>query len=179
MLKRFLNAITHKRARFFVILAIVTAGVFALSFSLVQVKDKYSEHKGAISQFQQEQTAANESVLNNDKQQALEHAQKAMALAPNDFEAVMAVAALTAEKDPEAAKQYYARALEIAKQQDDPDADGKSAITYWGAAGLAEQAGFKDQAKKYYQKVIDAANPTDNYQQSLASQAKEALARLQ
>ena len=179
MLKRSLHVITHKRTRFLLLIIAVTAAVFAVSYALVEVKEKYTQQTGTTKQFQQEQTATNESLINNDKQQAIEHARKALDLAPNDFEAVVTLASLTSESNPTESKQLYARALEIAKQQDNPDVDGKSAITYWGAAGLAEQAGLTDQAKKYYQKVIDAADTANEYQQSLVAQSKEALKRLQ
>lgn len=175
MLKQSLQVLTHKRTRFLIIITVVTLAIFGVSYKLVS---KRQEHIAQVSQFQQEQTATNESLLKNDKSQALEHARKALAITPNDFEAIITVAELTAENNPDEAKQLYAQALEISKQQDNPDLDGKSAITYWGAAGLAEKAGLTDQAKKYYQKVIATAKETNSYEQSLAAQSQEALKRL-
>lgn len=121
---------------------------------------------------------ANKYVRENNTPEALKHAKKALELDPNNVDAILTVANLTLKDNPEESKQYFARAFEIYKKENNPDLDGKTAINYWGAAGLAEQAGYIDQAKKYYQKVIDAADPNDVYHQNLVGESIAALKRL-
>lgn len=125
-----------------------------------------------------ETTKLNEALQKNDRAQALADAKKALSYTPNDVNAILAVAYLTKAENPGEAKQYFAQAFNEFKKQNNPDVSGKSAETYWAAAGLAEQAGETDQAKQYYQKVIEAANPSDSYEQSLATQSQAALKRL-
>lgn len=122
-------------------------------------------------------STTNQLVQENDMSQALVHARKALAAAPDDPGAIMAVASLAAKENPDEAKQLYARLLEIQRREDNPDEDGKPATTYWAAAGLAESAGLNDEAKKYYQKTIDAADPSNEYEMSLAQQSKSILER--
>lgn len=123
-------------------------------------------------------TLANKYVRENNTPKALAHAKKALELEPNNVDAILAVANLTLKDNPEESKQYFARALEIYKEENNPDADGGTAINYWAAAGLADQAGQYDLAKKYYQKVIDTADAKDAYHQDLVRQSKLALERL-
>jgi tetratricopeptide (TPR) repeat protein len=125
-----------------------------------------------------ELNTASSYVRDNDTAKALEAAKRALALDPDNVDSLMVVANLTQKDNPEEAKQYFARALEIYKKENDPDSNGKTAINYWGAAVLAEPAGLIDDAKEYYQKVIDAADPEDSYHQSLVKQSKTALKRL-
>jgi len=125
-----------------------------------------------------ELTMANDYFRKNDRSQALAHARAALAAAPNDPDAILAVASLVEQDNPSEAQQLYAHALKVFKEQDNPDEDGKKAVTYWAAAQLAEKAGQIVQAKQYYQKVIDAASPSNSYDQSLLKQAQAALKRL-
>lgn len=124
-------------------------------------------------------TAVNNYLLVNDTSQALAHAKKALAYEPDNLDTILTVAQLTEKDNPEEAKQLYRRALEVFKKQDNPDVGGKKAVTYWAAAGLAEQAGYTDQAKKYYQKTIDVADSMNGYDQDLVRQSQQALERLQ
>lgn len=126
-----------------------------------------------------ELTKLNDSVLEGNTSQALAHAKKALSLEPENVDTILVVANLTQGENPSEAKQLYSRALEAFKKHDNPDVDGKNTVTYWAAAGLAEQAGLNDQAKRYYQKVIDTADLKDSYDDYLAKQSHEALKRLQ
>lgn len=127
----------------------------------------------------QETVLSNQAFLKGNKAQALDHAKKALAKDPNNVDNILLVANLTQAANPSAAKQYYVQALDTFKQQNNPDVPGKSAVTYWAAANLAQQAGETSQAKKYYQEVIQTASPSDSYQQSLVKQSQAALAGLQ
>jgi tetratricopeptide (TPR) repeat protein len=127
----------------------------------------------------QETAATSKALLDHDQAQALAHAKAALALAPDDPDTILTVAHLVEKDDPSYSNQLYNHALEVFKKMNDPDVDGKKALTYWTAAGLAEKAGHKDQAKRYYQKVINAANQKESYDSYLAAQSLEALKRLQ
>lgn len=124
----------------------------------------------------------NEALQNNDKALALEHAKQALAKDPHNIDTILAVANIDKVVNPTEAKQYFKQALAELKLQDNPDVSNKPAATYWAAAQLADQAGEKNQAKKYYQEVIDAINTAksvDTYSQSLTAQSQAALKRLQ
>ncbi len=125
-----------------------------------------------------ELTMTNKYLREDDMSQALVYARKALALDPDNTDAIFAVASLVSTDNPEEAKQLYAHAFEIFKKQDNPDVSGKTAVTYWAAAGLAERAGYTDQAKQYYQKVIDTADPSNSYHQNLVKKSEAALKRL-
>lgn len=164
------------KRRLVLILALLLFAIAAgTSYSLL--KDWFSSTETKV---QRELMKVNEYAGNKDTAQAVEHARKALEIDAENIDSILVLANLTKEENPDEAKQLYARALELQKKQDNPDEDGKNAITYWAAAGLAEEAGLIDQAKHYYQKVIDnAADSADSYEQSLVMQAREALARLQ
>lgn len=117
-------------------------------------------------------------LLKKDKTQALADAKRALSYEPHNIDAILAVASLSRAEDPSQAKQYYIRAFDEFKRQNNPDVNGRSAETYWAAAGLARQAGEISQAKQYYQKVVEAAKPSDSYEQSLAQQSQVALKEL-
>lgn len=138
-----------------------------------------STSKKATTKTDSELALVSKYVMENNISQALAHAKKALIKTPDDLNAIQAVASLTEKSNPDEAKRYYVQALEVFKKQNNPDADGKTAITYWAAAGLAEKAGYKDQAKQYYQKVINAAKPSDSYEQSLVKRSQAALKALQ
>lgn len=121
---------------------------------------------------------ANNDVQKGNRTQALIDAKKALSYTPHDSGAIMMVAYLEMAQNPSQAKQYFSLALKEFQKQANPDISGKSAETYWAAAGLAEQAGEVKQAIKYYQEVITVAKPTDTYEQSLAAQSQVALKRL-
>lgn len=135
-------------------------------------------YKNSHKSYNQEVDLANQAYIQGNKAQALDHAKKALVKDPNNINAILLVANLSKTEDPGAAKQYYAQALSAMKQQNNPDVPGKSALTYWAAAELARQTGETSQAVKYYQQVIQAANPSDDYDQTLAVQAKTELASL-
>lgn len=122
---------------------------------------------------------ANESILQNDTSGALVYAREALEASPDDMDALLLVASLSEKTDPVEAKRLYGRALDEFKKQDNPDVDGKGILTYWAAAGLAEDAGYKDQAIKYYQKVLDMADPGSSSQNDLMLQSRQAIKRLQ
>lgn len=121
----------------------------------------------------------NNALQSHNTSQALADAKKALANEPNNFNDILAVAYLTQSTNPNEAKQYFKQALDLSNQQDNANVPGKSAITYWGAANLAQQAGETDQAKIYYEEVIKAADPSNSYQQSLAIQSQAQLRKLQ
>lgn len=140
----------------------------------------YEQHtQSASTRAENETEQLNEALLKGNKAQALKYAEQALANEPNNIDNILSVANLLKTDNPSEAKQYYIRALDEFKKQDNPDASGRSIGTYWAAAGLAEQAGQISQAKGYYQKVIDVANPSDSYDQSLVAQSQAALQRLQ
>lgn len=121
----------------------------------------------------------NKALQNHNTSQALTDAKRALANEPNNYNNILAVAYLTQSTNPSEAKQYFKQALNLSNQQDNANLPGKSALTYWGAANLALQAGETSQAKIYYQEVIKAADPANSYQQSLAAQAQDQLRKLQ
>jgi Tfp pilus assembly protein PilF len=156
--------------------------VFIL-IALIVVGGAYAVYKHdavpASTKASQETKMTNEDLLKNNKAQALVDAKKALANNPSNVENILAVASLTQAENPSQAEQYYIEAYNVFKEQNNPDVSGKSAETYWAAAGLAEQAGESSQAKQYYQEVIQVANPSNSYEQSLAQQSQVALKRLQ
>lgn len=160
------------------VLLVLSAGAYGVFIVVDKVRVKL-DHNYAISKAAKELTVANRYAKDKNKAQALAHARAALALAPNDPDTVLEVAALTQQDNPTEAKQVYAQALALLKTQDNPDVSGKKAITYWAAAQLAERAGLIDQARQYYQKVIDTANQSNSYEKSLLQQSQAALKRLQ
>ena len=152
------------------VLFVVTVGVAVVLWN--------KNRPDTASKIAKEQALTNKYVRENNTTEALKHAKQALASAPDDLDAILVVASLSEKTNPKEAKQYYAQALEVFKKIDNPDIDGKKAGTYWGAAGMADKAGLTDQAKKYYQKVIDTANLSDGSEWVLAKQSKEALQRL-
>lgn len=127
----------------------------------------------------QDMKLANDAYIEGNKDLALEHAKQALEKDPNNNETILLVAKLTNAKDPQAAKQYYLQAFNLYAKQFNPDAPGKTATVYWAAADLARRAGKTEQAKEYYAKVAPAANENDGYEQNIAKQSKDWLARLQ
>jgi Tfp pilus assembly protein PilF len=157
------------------IICAIVAG--ALIYNHVSKTSKAAQ-TSKVAPINQETVLSNQAFIKGNKAQALEHAKEALTKDPNNVDNVLLVANLTKAENPSAAKQYYVQAFDTFKQQNNPDAPGKSAVTYWAAAGLAQQAGETSQAKKYYQEVIQTASP-DSYQQSLAKQSQAELAGLQ
>lgn len=161
-----------------VVLLLIIAGivVYALKF------------RSTSSTTSQQQTATipktdvnmlNESLLKGDKAQALAYAKKVLAKDPHNIDSISAVASLEQENhQPKEATHYYEMAYNEFKKQMNPGAKGTTAITYWAAANMAEQAGQASDAKHYYQQVIKTADASDAYQKSLVKQSKAALERL-
>jgi tetratricopeptide (TPR) repeat protein len=171
--KKIKNKIPKRGQRFMLPGTILVICILITGLALIYFNKTNTATKTAT-----EAAMANENFKNHNNSQALEHAKKALALAPDDPDAILLAANLSLPDHPAEAKALFAHALDIFKQQDNPDVDGKKAVTYWAAAGLAEKAGQTEQAKKYYQKVIDSANPKDPYEQSLLKQAQAARMRL-
>jgi Tfp pilus assembly protein PilF len=153
----------------------VALGVFLL---VVVIGAGALIYKNTHKSYNQEADLSNQAFMQGNKTQALDYAKKALAKEPNNVDAILLVANLTKAQDPSAAKQYYGQALDAFKQQNNPDAFGKPALTYWSAGELARQAGQTSQAIKYYQRFIQTASPSDSYQQSLVKQAQAELASL-
>lgn len=126
----------------------------------------------------QQTELSNQALMSGDKASALKYAKQALAQDPNNVDNIVLVANLTATNSPTEAKQYYVQALDAFKQKANPDSSGKTTITYWAAAGLAKQAGETAQAKQYYNKVIQTANKSDAYENSIAQKSQAELARL-
>lgn len=164
-----------------IILFAVGILVVGTTFAFVNKNDHQTNTTATntMSPHDQEMALVNQYVREKNTALALKHAQKALAHEPDNQETLLAVASLTSQGNPAEAKKLYAQAFEMFKKHDNPEESGKTSITYWAAAGLAEQAGLVAEAKRYYQKVIDAANLSDGYQQSLVKQSQEALKRLQ
>ena len=123
----------------------------------------------------QENSLANDAFIKGDKALALKHAKKALEKDPNNMNTMLLVAKLSKEKNPDEAKQYYAQALDVIIKYDKPDEPGKPASIYWAAADLAQRAGQIELAKKYYAKVAPAADPQNDYEQSIAAESKVRL----
>lgn len=121
---------------------------------------------------------ANQASFTGNQTQALKYAKQALAKAPNNLDDIELVASLTKARDPAAAKSYYEQEYEIFKRQNNPDAASQPVGIYWAAAELAHEAGQTGQAIKYYQQVIQVADPSDSYQQSLIEKAQVQLAGL-
>ncbi len=139
----------------------------------------YAHNRGSAASATQETEQSNKAFVKGNKALALEHAKKALAKDPNNIDNILLVANLSKTQDPAATKKYYAQALAKFKQQNNPDAPGKSAVVYWAAAEMARQAGETTQAKQYYKQVIQTANPSDSYQKSLSDQSQAELGGLQ
>lgn len=159
---------------------VICAGVLLVGAALVGIAFLIKRHQTQVSvaKANGELSLVNKAVQENDTKQALAHAKQALASDPNNVDNYVLVATLTEKDNPKEAQKVYARGLEVFKKQDNPDVDGKHAVTYWAAAGLAEKAGLTDQAKKYYQKVIDSADLADSYEQDIVAQSERALKRL-
>lgn len=169
-----------KRARKLLKVGLLIAAVVAFVAGGTFGFYKYNEQKThrKESELYSELDEANKFVIENNIPQALIYAKKALDKDPNNVDSILTVANLTLKENPDDAKQYFLRVLEIYKKENNIDAGGKTAISYWATATLAEDAGETEQAKKYYKSVIDAADPADMYHQSLVRQSKAALERL-
>lgn len=130
-------------------------------------------------QISKELSAMNEYLQAGNDAKSAEHARKALAHAPDDMDTMLAVAEAIKRVDIEESQQLYVKALEVFKQQDDPDAEGKNPVTYWSAGTMAEGAGLVDQAIVYYRKALEAADSTNTDDQNITAKTKEALWRLE
>lgn len=171
--KRRFRFLTKKRLVLLLIIVIVAVGA-GWFFVLRDSKSEY-----VITETDLEIEKVNLALVAGDNKSALEYAKKALELSPDDLYTLELTASLTKESDPQEAKRLYARALEVFKKNDNPDEEGKKAITYMAAAGLAENAGLTDQAKLYYQKVIASSDPYDELNRVIITDAEERLKNLQ
>lgn len=121
---------------------------------------------------------SNQALIQGDEALALKNAKQALAKEPNNVDYIELVANLTKAQNPAAAQQYYVRAYETFKQQNNPDKPGQSVVIYWTAGEFAQAAGQTAQAKKYYQQVVQSADPSDGYEQSLKAQAQAAIGEI-
>lgn len=137
-----------------------------------------SEVDASVSISEELATMNEYSQAGNDSR-AAEHARQALAHAPDDIDTMLAVAEVIEKDNPEEAGQLYAKALEIFRQQDDPDAEGKSPVTYWSAGVLAEGARLTDQAIVYFNKALEVADPSNTDHVNIIAKSQEALGRLQ
>ncbi len=144
---------------------------------------KYSsgeaEITSTVARISEELSAMNEYLQAGNDAKSAEHARKALAHAPDDMDTMLAVAEAIKRVDIEESQQLYVKALEVFKQQDDPDAEGKNPVTYWSAGTMAEGAGLVDQAIVYYRKALEAADSTNTDDQNITAKTKEALWRLE
>lgn len=153
----------------------IIAGVLILGVLVAGVAGFYQyKAKRQLAQLDK----VSEAVANKDTSTAYKLAQQALDMNPNDMDSLLAAATLAEKEDPEESKRLYARILEIQSKEDNPDEDGKTAITYWSAAGLAEKAGKVELARKYYQKALTAVDMKDSYHQFIANDSQTALERL-
>ena len=169
-LKRAIFKKPSKKTVLFIVIGVMVIGAF------VGGVVGYSRYQA------QQQTAQlnkiSEAVANKDTSAAYKLAKQAVDKNPNDMDSLLAAATLAEKEDPEESKRLYTRILEIQSKEDDPEADGKTAITYWSAAGLAEKAGKVELARKYYQKALSVVDMKDSYHQFIANDSQTALERL-
>lgn len=124
-------------------------------------------------------TGISTSFQDGDIAKTKEYAKEMLEDNPYNMDVILAVADLYEKIDLDEAKKYYARALEVYKNQERPDDDGKQSGIYYYAGFLAEKAGMIDQARQYYQRAVDVAGETEGENSNFAKQAKMALERLQ
>lgn len=156
-------------------IAVVSAGVV---YFFNNRQDQASVDEETIAKINDELANTNKYLQEENTAKALEHARKALAYSPNDVDLILTTADIAKKDNAEDTKELYKRALDEFKKQDNPDEGGKKPATYWAAGALAEDAGLTEEAKKYYQKVIDVAKPFDSDEQNLLKKAQAALERL-
>lgn len=137
------------------------------------------QEKGPFERATDEIVLAYNYVQEGDLASAAESARKAAEYAPDEMDILIGAASVLRDEDPDAAKEIFALALELIKEQDSPDEEGKNISTYWAAGNLAEQAGETDQAIKYYRAALDAADPLNVDEQFIVDRSEAGLERLQ
>lgn len=159
---------------------IILLGIVLVTIAIIAGGVKFYKYQNrSLSERVSEQlTKVNQSLAKGDKQKALEHAKKALELYPDNNDLVYLVASITSDIDPNQAEKEYDRLYEDLKTQHNLDNEEVSTIIYWAAANAAEDAGEIEDARKYYQKVIQKASP-EEYEQDIARQSRERLEKLQ
>lgn len=174
---------TNRRlSRRAVLILICIALLIGVGGSLLVVRymntDKSSDSTNKLSKSDRELKETSKYVREGNDSKAIDSARRAVEEDPSNLTALETLASLLVEQDPKQAKEIYARALKVYKSDYNLDKGGGTAINYWAAATLAENAGRTNEAKQLYQLVIDTAEPGDDYQQLLARQSQAALERL-
>jgi tetratricopeptide (TPR) repeat protein len=161
------------------VLGVTLVVAFAV-LGLALINNSTTTPKGTkLEQANQYALMANQALKKGNETEALMDDKKALAIEPNNVGNIMLVANLTEKENPELAKQYYTQAFDKYNQQNNLASPKMTAVNYWGAANLAEQAGEISQAKQYYQQVIKTANPANSYEQELAQKSQAQIEKLQ
>lgn len=166
------QAYGRKNATLLIALAII--GVSVLSFVVYGVQNQREANKVVDAEIE----LANDAVLQDDPKKALQHAKRAYEASPDNLDAILLLAELTKKENPTEAKKLYGQALDAYKDQNNFDDGDVNAIENWAAAGLAEDAGNKAEALKYYKQVLIKASAKDGYESSLIRQSIESIERL-
>lgn len=127
----------------------------------------------------QEKSDANAALTKGDNKQALTYAKMALKDQPNNLSNIMLVANLENANNPSEAHYYYNLALNLYQQQNPISSSNTKAVNYWVLAHLAQQVGNTSLAKQYYQDVINTANPSISFEQSIALKSQSEIKDLQ
>ena len=161
------------------IVVIVIAAALVLLFVVLPAKEQSRKAEQATATTQTETKLALSALANNNNSLALYHAKRALQASPNNLRAIDLMALVTSKTNPAESMKYFTQELSLYKQQSNFDNGKINTLQYWVAAGLAENAGNKAEALKFYKAVVQGANMKDSYENDLARQSKETIQRLQ
>ena len=158
---------------------IAVTAALVLLFVILPAKELSRKAEQAIATTQTETKLALSASANKNNSLALYHAKRALQTSPNDLRAIDLMAVVTSKTNPAESMKYCAQELSLYKQQSNFDSGKLNTLQYWAAAGLAENAGNKAEALKFYKAVVKGANMNNSYENDLARQSKETIQRLQ
>jgi tetratricopeptide (TPR) repeat protein len=123
--------------------------------------------------------AFDQAYLAGNKEEALIEARKIMNANPDDSHLKLRVANLIEDKKSDEAKDLFKKVYEKYKQENNADdEEALTVISLNALATLAEDAGLKEEAIYYYEKVIERADNGFEDEPAMASEAQKALDRL-
>ena len=167
-----------RSALIILIIVVIVVGLILL-LVVVPAKQQARKAKQAEAITLMETNLADDAFTRNDIKLAVYHAKRALQASPKDLAAVQLVAALTSRTNPAESMKYYAQELILYKEQNNFSGQKPNTIQNWAAAGLADNAGSRVEALKYYKLVVQGGNPNNNDEKDLIRQSNEAIKRLQ
>lgn len=167
--------------RVIIVVVVLVAMVLAALVFMFVIRPRFSATSSStekLSESAQAIVQANEQLLDGDAHKAIASARQAVAKDPQNLFAIEGLANLLKATNPKEAQKLFNQAYLLYKKQNGIDEGSGTVLTYAATAAYAKRANLDEQAKKYYQKVIELANQSDPYDKSLAERAKQELEKL-